>query len=73
MAAVDPKLLDMLVCPLSKANLKYDKQAQELVSDTAGVAYPIRDGIPIMLPDEARIIDSGKAATFQTLLKPQDE
>ena len=51
---VDPKLLEILVCPLTKGPLEYDAAAQELVSRQAGLAYPIRDGIPIMLPDEAR-------------------
>ncbi len=49
-----PKLLEILVCPLSKTTLRYDRERQELVSKTAGLAYPIRDGIPIMRPDEAR-------------------
>jgi uncharacterized protein YbaR (Trm112 family) len=52
--AVDPKLLEILVCPLTKSSLRYDEQRQELISDKAGLAYPIRDGIPIMLVDEAR-------------------
>ena len=52
--AVDPKLLEILVCPLTKAPLRYDRVAQEMISDEAGLAYPIRDGIPIMLVDEAR-------------------
>jgi uncharacterized protein YbaR (Trm112 family) len=51
---LDPKLLEILVCPLTKAPLRYDRARQELVSDKAGLAYPIRDGIPIMLVDEAR-------------------
>jgi hypothetical protein len=51
---VDPKLLEILVCPLTKAPLRYDRAAQELISVEAGLAYPIRDGIPIMLVDEAR-------------------
>lgn len=51
---VDPKLLEILVCPLTKGRLDYDAAAQELISRGAGLAYPIRDGIPIMLPDEAR-------------------
>lgn len=51
---VDPKLLEILVCPLTKGPLRYDAEAQELISDQAGLAYPIRDGIPIMLADEAR-------------------
>lgn len=50
----DPKLLEILVCPLTKAMLHYDRERQELVSKQAGLAYPIRNGIPIMLPDEAR-------------------
>ena len=54
---VDPKLLDILVCPLTKGPLRYDREAQELISDKAGLAYPIRDGIPIMLVDEARPLD----------------
>jgi len=56
-AGVDPKLLEILVCPLTKGPLRYDAQAQELVSERAGLAYPIRDGIPIMLVDEARRLD----------------
>jgi uncharacterized protein YbaR (Trm112 family) len=52
--AVDPKLLEILVCPVTKTNLRYDPKAQELISAAAGLAFPIRDGIPIMLPDEAR-------------------
>ena len=52
--AVDPKLLEMLVCPLTKGPLTYDRERQELVSERAHLAYPIRDGIPIMLVDEAR-------------------
>ncbi len=51
---IDPKLLEILVCPLTKGPLRYDRAAQELVSEEAGLAYPIRDGIPIMLVDEAR-------------------
>ena len=51
---VDPKLLEILVCPLTKGPLRYDREAQELVSEQAGLAYPVRDGIPIMLIDEAR-------------------
>lgn len=55
---VDPKLLEILVCPVTKGTLRYDADAGELVSEAAGLAYPIRDGIPIMLVDEARRIDS---------------
>lgn len=55
--AFDPKLLEILVCPLTKTNLDYDKDAKELVSKAAKLAYPIRNGIPIMLPDEARELE----------------
>jgi uncharacterized protein len=59
---VDAKLLEILVCPLTKGPLRYDADASELISDQAGLAYPVRDGIPIMLVDEARTIDRDKAA-----------
>jgi uncharacterized protein len=51
---IDPKLLEILVCPVTKGPLEYDREKQELISRSAKLAYPIRDGIPIMLPDEAR-------------------
>lgn len=51
---IDPKLLEILVCPVTKTLLRYDREKQELISDAAKLAYPIRDGIPIMLPSEAR-------------------
>ncbi|MEE1656637.1 Trm112 family protein [Microvirga sp. CF3062] len=51
---IDPKLLELLVCPLTKETLEYDASRQELISRRAKLAYPIRDGIPIMLPEEAR-------------------
>jgi uncharacterized protein YbaR (Trm112 family) len=54
---VDPRLLEILVCPLTKTTLEYDRARQELISRSARLAYPIRDGIPIMLPEEARQID----------------
>jgi uncharacterized protein YbaR (Trm112 family) len=54
---VDPKLLEILVCPLTKGPLIYNAASQELISKQAGLAYPIRDGIPIMLVDEARPLD----------------
>jgi uncharacterized protein len=54
---IDPRLLEILVCPLTKSTLDYDAARQELVSRAARLAYPIRDGIPIMLPEEARAID----------------
>ncbi len=53
----DPRLLEILVCPVTKAMLRYDAQKQELISDKAGLAFPIREGIPIMLVDEARRLD----------------
>ncbi|CAN2532094.1 MAG TPA: Trm112 family protein [Methylosinus sp.] len=54
---VDPRLLEILVCPLTKSTLEYDAERQELISRSARLAYPIRDGIPIMLPEEARPVD----------------
>lgn len=54
---IDPRLLDVLVCPITKGPLEYDRAANELISRKAGLAFPIRDGIPIMLPDEARTLD----------------
>lgn len=56
-SAVDPRLLEVLVCPLTKTALEYDRTANELISRKAGLAYPIRDGIPIMLPEEARKLE----------------
>ena len=56
-AAVDPKLLELLVCPLTKGPLRYDRDNSELISDQAKLAYPIRDGIPIMLVGEARALE----------------
>ncbi|MDO8290830.1 MAG: Trm112 family protein [Parvibaculum sp.] len=56
-AEVDPKLLEILVCPVTKTTLRYDRNRQELISDKARLAFPIRDGIPIMLTDEARSLD----------------
>ena len=55
---IDPKLLEILVCPLTKTTLEYDAAKQELVSRAAKLAYPIRDGVPIMLPDEARPLEN---------------
>ena len=55
-APLDPRLLEILVCPLTKGPLVYDREAGELISRAAGLAYPIRDGIPIMLVDEARVL-----------------
>lgn len=58
--AIDPKLLEILVCPLTKVPLRYDAARQELISDQAKLAYPIRDGIPIMLVEEARALEIGE-------------
>jgi len=55
--SVDPRLLEILVCPLTKESLRYDAERQELISEKAHLAYPIRDGIPIMLVEEARSLD----------------
>ena len=54
---IDPRLLEILVCPLTKSVLEYDREKQELISRAAGLAYPVRDGIPIMLADEARKLE----------------
>ena len=56
-APIDPRLLEILVCPLTKGPLEYDREASELISRKAGLAYPVRDGIPIMLPEEARKLE----------------
>jgi len=56
MAAIDPKLLEILICPVTRTMLRYDSERQELISRAAGLAYPIRDGVPIMLASEAREI-----------------
>ncbi len=61
-SGVDPKLLEILVCPLTKGPLVYDEANGELISKQANLAYPIRDGIPIMLVDEARPLDDDSAA-----------
>jgi hypothetical protein len=53
---IDQRLLDVLVCPLTRTKLHYDAAARELISDAAGLAYPIRDGVPVMLPEEARVL-----------------
>lgn len=65
--AVDSKLLEILVCPLTKGPLTYDRDANELISSIAGLAYPILNGIPIMLIDEARIVDKDKASKYRHL------
>ncbi|CAN8140216.1 Trm112 family protein [Thiomicrorhabdus sp. 6S2-11] len=62
---MDPKLLEILVCPVSKTKLIFDKENQELISTTANLAYPIRDGIPILLEDEARQISAEEAEKFR--------
>ncbi len=59
---VDPKLLEILVCPVTKKTLVYDRERQELVSKQAGLAFPIRNGLPIMLPDEARQLSAAEMA-----------
>jgi uncharacterized protein YbaR (Trm112 family) len=55
--SLDPELLAILVCPVTRTKLRYDEAAQELVSEAAGLAYPIRNGVPVMLPDQARKLD----------------
>ena len=61
-AQIDPKLLEILVCPVTKTTLEYNRERQELISRAARLAYPIRDGIPIMLPEEARKLDEAELA-----------
>ncbi len=56
-AAIDPRLLSLLVCPVTRDALQYDRERNELVSRKAGLAYPIRDGIPVMIPEEARPLE----------------
>jgi uncharacterized protein YbaR (Trm112 family) len=58
---VDPRLLEVLVCPVTHGVLEYDRERQELISRSANLAYPIRDGAPIMLPEEARRLDEPEA------------
>ena len=67
---LNAKLLDVLACPVTKTTLTYDKEAQELISLEAGLAFPIRANIPIMLVEEARIIDPEKAARYAHLGVP---
>ncbi|WP_159714670.1 Trm112 family protein [Geminicoccus flavidas] len=69
-APVDPQLLAILVCPLTKSPLRYDRAAGELISDKAGLAFPIRDGIPIMLVDEARRIEDDPHPPVPAELRP---
>jgi len=59
-AGIDPRLLEILVCPVTRGPLVYDRERAELVSRSARLAYPIRDGVPIMLPEEARTLDEGE-------------
>jgi uncharacterized protein YbaR (Trm112 family) len=59
--AVDPRLLEILVCPVTRGPLEYDRARNELISRSARLAYPIRDGAPVMLPDEARALEEGEA------------
>ena len=64
---MDKKLLDILVCPVTKGPLKYDKERQELISTSARLAYPIRDGIPVMLEDEARTITEDEYEKYKEM------
>lgn len=64
---MDKKLLDILVCPVTKGPLKYDKERQELISTSARLAYPIRDGIPVMLEDEARAITEDEYEKYKVM------
>ena len=62
MSKPDPELLKILVCPVTRGPLRYDEEAQELISEQAGLAFPIRDGVPVMLVEEARRLDEGGPA-----------
>ncbi len=64
---MDKQLLDILVCPVTKGPLKYDKERQELISTSARLAYPIRDGIPVMLEDEARAINDEEYEKYKSM------
>ena len=59
-AIVDPRLLEVLVCPVTRSPLVYDRARQELISKAARLAYPVRDGVPVMLPEEARQLGEGE-------------
>ncbi|MCF8708892.1 Trm112 family protein [Rhizorhapis sp. SPR117] len=61
MTGFDPALLEILVCPLTRGPLRYDEEARELISEQAGLAYPLRDGVPVMLVDEARRLNDRRA------------
>jgi len=62
---MDPKLLEILVCPVSKTKLYFDKSSQELISTAANLAFPVRDGIPILLEDEARQLSAEEAEAYR--------
>ena len=64
---MDMQLLDILVCPVTKGPLKFDKGSQELVSTSARLAYPVRDGIPVMLEDEAREISEDEYEKYKAM------
>jgi uncharacterized protein len=70
---VDPKLLEILVCPLTKTPLRYDRAALELISDQAGLVFPIRNGVPIMLVDEARPLDDDPVSEGVAALARQND
>lgn len=61
MSDMDPRLLEILVCPVTRGRLEYDRDAQELISRAARLAYPIRDGVPVMLVDDARVIEDSES------------
>lgn len=73
MTEIAPCLLEKLVCPVTKGPLEYDREAQELVSQSAGLAYPVRNGIPIMLADEARQLETSPASPSGAVKKSRKE
>lgn len=68
--SLNPNLLEILVCPISKTKLIYDKSAQELISTAANLAYPVRDGIPVMLEDEARRLTAEEVESYRKQKTP---
>ena len=70
---IDRELLDILVCPVTLGPLRYDPETEELISDKAGLAYAVRDGIPVMLPDEARQIEDSEAISVDSSAPSTDQ
>ncbi len=69
---INPKLLELLVCPVTRGPLAFDRERNELISVAAKLAYPVRDGVPVMLEDEARALSDDEAADYRHRYKPDD-